>query len=622
MTHNPPTVPTPVPTSLSSFLEQTASTGARLDVEIGGIPFLLKPTQENPMIREVRRGKRDMFDQSKEAGEQTFDQWWLRSQATYHGGSGQLFSDTGTVDAEVSRTRFFTSSQMDCFTTVGAATPRGGATLTAIGNVVRAVAFRQGGIPRIAVAINSDDIQVYGLDGILVGTIDLGEPASVVLDLTSDGENLYAAINDKVKKVDGSGVVTTYATLSMTLPVRIAWVADRLIVCHGPNVYEAVGAIPIVLDAGELKFTHPAAGWYWSSIAEGPNGIYLSGYVGIKGQVWSLSMIESTGSSLDLGNPTLQISMPTGEIVYDLFFYVNSLFVLGTSEGARVGAFDPASGRPQFGPLSYDESPVRAIGALRESAILGADQGVFSLDLGRLVDRSGKYAYSHRHNITGDRYVSIVTTGNLATPSVFAFTEAGVEIEAADCSGSLTTSWFTWSTTEKKRAYFVTVTGKVTTGTATVTVENYEGNTVTFSLTPSATRTAWEFGLSLPESTAYRATVSFSAGTDVNFLNSIQLKALPQEKRYQTIVWPLLIANRQQTSSGQTFGYDHFGVHRLQALLRMAQDNTTITVRDWIFNESYTAQVEDIQFQQQHGIAPQNGAQIDGIASVVLRLTK
>ncbi len=197
-----------------------------------------------------------------------------------------------------------------------------------------------------------------------------------------------------------------------------------------------------------------------------------------------------------------------------------------------------------------------------------------------------------------------------------------MEIEQPDCSGSLTTSWFTWSTTEKKRAYYITVTGRVTTGTASVTVENYEGNSVVFALTPGVSRTTWEFGLDLPSSTAYRATVTFSEGTDTNFLNSIQFKALPQEKRYQTIVWPLLIANRQQASNGQTFGYDHFGVHRLQALLRMAQDNATITVRDWIFNESYTAQVEDVQFQQQHGIAPQNGAKIDGIASIVLRATR
>lgn len=618
MPHNPPTVPSPVPTSLATLIEQGGSNYARLDVEIAGIPFLLKATQENPLVREVRRGKRDMFDQSKEAGEQTFDQWWLRSQATYHGGAGQRFSDSGTIEAELSRTRFLESSQMDVFTEVGSATPRGQATFTAITDVVRAVAFAQAGVPLIAVATESDQISVYDLDGVAQTPIDLGEPASDVLDMTTDGENLYVAIADKVKKVDGAGVITTYATLTMTLPVRVSWVSDRLMLAHGPSVYEVVGTPPIVISGP--VFVHPAAGWKWTSIAEGPNGIYLSGFVGIKGQVWSLSLLESTGSSLELGNPTLQISLPTGEIVYDLFFYVNSLFVLGTSEGARVGLFDPASGRPQFGPLSYDGSPVHAIGALRETAILAADAGIFSLDLGRLVDRSGKYAWAHRRDSATGTYVSVVTTGILTDPSVFTFTTTGMEVEDADCGGSLTTSWFTFSTTEKKRAYFVTVTGVLASGTGTLLVENYEGTQSSFPLT--AGRTTWEFGLELAASTAYRATVTFSEGTDVNFLNSIQFKALPQERRYQTMVWPLLIADFVETSGGQLIGYEHFGVHSVQALIGMAQDNLTITARDWVFNESYTVQIEDVQFQQTHGIAPQNGAKISGIASVVLRVTK
>jgi hypothetical protein len=63
------------------------------DVAIGGIPFILAPTDINPYQRETAPYRKDQFDNSKEPGEQSLTGWWIRSQSSFHGGSGIKFYD-------------------------------------------------------------------------------------------------------------------------------------------------------------------------------------------------------------------------------------------------------------------------------------------------------------------------------------------------------------------------------------------------------------------------------------------------------------------------------------------------------------------------------------------------
>ena len=63
------------------------------DVAVGGIPFILAPTDQNPYQRETAPYRKDQFDNSKEPGEQSLTGWWIRSQSSFHGGSGIKFYD-------------------------------------------------------------------------------------------------------------------------------------------------------------------------------------------------------------------------------------------------------------------------------------------------------------------------------------------------------------------------------------------------------------------------------------------------------------------------------------------------------------------------------------------------
>jgi hypothetical protein len=623
MTHNN-IVPSGIPTDLAQAAVQSQVSGYQLDVTIDGIPFNLDPSGDNPLVWEVREDRREQFENSPEAGEQTFGFWWLRSQSTWHGGAGQTFLDSGTDDPSLTRIRFDTSFQMDVFSEIGQATPRGAATNTAITSVVRGVPFIRSGVNKIAIAKgNTDSLDFYNTSPFAFdANVSLSEGGAACLDITSDGERLFVAINNKVIRIDETGTQTDIATLTFTKSVRLVYAKKRLMLAHGPNVYEVdpdPSVPPVALGAGQLVFQLKTPNWSFTDIAEGPNGIYLTGYAGLTGQVWQLSETEA-GGTITLGAGTLQITLPTGEVPYAIFFYVNSLFVLGTSEGARVGSFTP-DGRPQFGPLSFDLSPVRAVGAVAATVIVGSDVGVYSIDLSTLTSRAGTYAFAHRHDrTTGSTYNSIVTSGSVGSVAVYAIHQTGIESESADSSGWVRSSWMTWSTTEPKKAYGVVIGAKLLSGNMTVTVENYEGSSTSFTTGADAARTVWEFGVGLDASSAYRVKVEFSEGTDENFLNSVQLKALPQERRYETVVLPLMVYNVEQTSGGFTIGYDNFALERLQALVSMAKSNQTIQVVLNSLGASYLCQTRDLQFRQTDGIVRQDGHKIGGMVNLVLRV--
>ncbi len=620
-----------LPLVLSRQIQQANASGYKLDITIDGIPFLLNPTEKDPWTWEVREDRREQFDNSSEAGEQSFGYFWLRSQSSFHGGAGQEFLDTGNEVQEVSRIRYSASAQMDVFSKIGSVTPRGAVPGTAITSIARAVPFVRAGINKIAVArSNNDSVDFYNVSPSLSfdANVSLTEAANVCLDMATDGETLYVAINNKIIKVDSAGVQTDWATLVFSKSIRLAYAKNRLILAHGPELYE----IPITAAPGALTFgthgifKHGAPNWTWSSIAEGPNGIYAAGYAGLRGEVWSFTETDVAGT-LELGSGIQQFSLPTGEIPYDLTFYVSSLFVLGTSEGARVGSFTP-DGRPQFGPLSFDLSPVRAVGAVGTTVILGSDIGVYLLDLGRVVDRNGAYAYSHRHDrLAAEPYVSIVTTGSVGATAIYSVTTGRIESETADSSGSLTTSWTTFSTTELKKLYYLSVGGRIPEAgaflndTVVVTVENYEGDVQVFNLGADPSKTNWEFTISLNPSIAFRVKFQINTGTDVNYINSYQLKALPQERRYESVVLPLLLADSEIIASGRRrIGYPGFGMDRLKAIIQTAKNNRTVVVTDRVSGSSFQAQIRDVQFRQEHGIAEAPGRKITGVLNLVLRV--
>lgn len=603
------------PVVLSGQLVQAMGSDKVADIVIAGIPFLLMPTQEDPYVRQSSEDQRDQFDSSREAGENSLGQWWLRSQATMHGGQGQTYLESQGA-AEVTRTRYAASSY---------AYPHTPGEVSIAGTVTSVAGTRKGAEQvtwssvqkLVTMSTATFQIHVANLPDLSSATtISLGA-TGVPTAMTTDGSNVHVAIADKIYRVNSSGVATHTHNLTFSGPVAMGFAKSRLIVCVGNKVYELdpnPSVPPVAVTTPH--YTNAATDFVYTSVAEGPNGIYLAGYSGTASHVSSMSVTES-GSSVVLGPPIVQLRLPPAELVNDIFFYVSSFFALATTNGIRVGQFTPY-GQPQVGTLLIPRTPCYTITGSGTLLYVGAQDSVWTVDLSTPVDQVGGYAHAKIATdlgatdtdpvsglvvYTGDRDLLFGSTGTgrlVSQPTFVTTTPA-----------TLTTSWARFDTTEPKTLHYITVEGSAV--DAEVTVETVTGDTATFVCDGSAD--SYEFSTSnLPQAQAFRLSFALNSGT----IRSYQLKALPAPRRYKEIVLPLQLMDSEQPASGPRMGYKGYARDRLDVLEALNEDNVRVTVKDNITNLSYQAVIKRLQYRQE--LKPTSSNKLGGILNVILRL--
>ena len=91
------------------------NTDMSYDVAIGGLPFFYAINDARPYIRQTAPFRKDQFDNGNEPGEQSLTGWWIRSQMSFHSGSGIKFFDPATTD-ENGKYRFADSKGVDVWT--------------------------------------------------------------------------------------------------------------------------------------------------------------------------------------------------------------------------------------------------------------------------------------------------------------------------------------------------------------------------------------------------------------------------------------------------------------------------------------------------------------------------
>jgi hypothetical protein len=91
------------------------NTDMSYDVALGGLPFIYAISDARPYTRQTAPFRKDQFDNGAEPGEQSLTGWWIRSQASFHSGSGIKFYDPATTD-ENGHYRFADSKGLDVWT--------------------------------------------------------------------------------------------------------------------------------------------------------------------------------------------------------------------------------------------------------------------------------------------------------------------------------------------------------------------------------------------------------------------------------------------------------------------------------------------------------------------------
>lgn len=632
-TNSPPD--TTVPVVLSGQVTQQTTSSWQHDILINGMPFRLWPSEQQPYVRDLQDDKKDQFDNAPIAGEQTFGYWWLRSQPSWHGGSGQIYLDSMQTQGDISRIRFQASSLAWPWRPgeVGVCTPLTGS----VASVKKVKQVTWSGTQKLVTMSSvNNTVTVQDLPGLINPLVVTLGAVGTCQDMTTDGVNVYVAVADSIYKIIPGGTATKITSQVFSGVVTIGFAKQRLILCLGNKVYDCDANPTTPPATPTLKYTNPAASYTYTSIGDGPQGIYLAGYSGVMSEMAMMGVADNAGT-ITLGAPVVQWRSPPGEIVNAVLFYVSGLFILATSNGVRVGMFSLYTGQPQPGAIIMPGVRCTSLAGSGQIVYVGAANSIYMVDLGVAIDQSGRYAsalYASGLNVNDPTdYVSdlvIYGTGTVNVASsnfIYAVLNNAAQVtynsSYAPTTASVTTSWARFGTTEPKRLHYITVEGNFpvvngVTSVLSVTAAGSDGSTQTFAVPGGVNQ--YEFGVMLPPAAAFQVTVKISdagAGNGV-LLRTVQLKALPAPRRFREMVLPLRVADFEKTPAGQSTGYVGFAKNRLLQLEDFATKNTVVTVVDRATGVNFQAVVRRCQFIQT--LLPSRTNVLEGVCNLILRL--
>ena len=371
-------------------------TGEAYDVAINGLPFFLLNSDESPYRRVTAQYRKQQIDQTREPGEQTLTGWWVRSQSSFHYGAGIKYFEP--AQEESLRFQYTESKGVDIWT-------RGQMTL-----LNDTASFYSGAAAAQMIGVNdgTNDCIVI-TDGTALKKITTGGTSttytqagtpSTIYSLTTNGKQYFFVNGSHVHRGNLAGTTSDTEIYNVTSTTRgtIRFVKQRLIAAIGSAIYEldannSSGALPAAL------YTHPNSSWVWSSISEGPQAIYISGYDpnGTSSSVFKIGLDPTTTNTLGfptLSTPTVIIDMPNGERINDFDVYLGTYAVLATSSGFRAGIAD-ATGDIQYGPLLFKDAACNAI-AFKDSyayiaTLVDGEAGVVRCDLSTSVIANSLY---------------------------------------------------------------------------------------------------------------------------------------------------------------------------------------------------------------------------------------
>ena len=584
------------------------------DIAIAGEPFLLASSDKYPYQRQTATYRKQQFDNTKEVGEQSFEGWWLRSQSSFHLGSGINYLDPYL--SENVQYRFNDSAGVDVWT------PGQVTMLPATTNVFALSDDIQmfGAIDSLdqdCVFVSDDDVLTrIPASGTGATTIPYGGSGSDITSLTQDGVYYYAANATGIYRgaLTGTGATGSiyYQTGDNTV---MGFVKQRLVAAIGPSVYEittATGATgPLVADK---RYTHPDADWNWTAIVEGPQAVYASGYRGNNSSIFKFTL-STAGVLPTLTQAVTAADFPDDEHVTALGVYLGTYMMIGTNKGIRVGILD-ANGDISYGPLTYEKTDVlhtlsfafkdRFAYATITNNIDGKS-GLIRIDLSQEVE-PGRYAYAKdlSSGVTGDcRAVAFIgDTGRAA----FAVAGSGVYFEHPTNktpTGFLDTGYIRYATIEKK--YFKLVKPRFNTpmfGTCVISTKEVDGDTnsiITIANGTPALNTDLATNIATPqEELAFR----FTFGRDTSdttkgpVFDGYQVKSLPAIVRARQLTIPLINYDFETDRYGIQNGYEGRAWIRLQELENLEAAGDTVIIQDFTTGEQITGLIEQLSFER------------------------
>ena len=472
-----------------------AITGVDDDGNSFALPFLNAASEDYPYIRESGEAVRQQIDSTPEPGEQSLQNWWYRSQSSFDLGAGAEYNDTAK-DQYMAR-RFKDSQGVDISVPGEVKLLRKMDLVKSTYVNTRCMGYNAGGSDGIIVAFNETgetNVKLVSITSSGTVSTEFATGAGLegeIFDMTSDGEHGFTVTEDGIYKwtLPNSSYSKIY-TASATRGV-MAFVKERLVVAVGTALHVITNTSPASPPASlpTALFTHPTSGWTWSSIVEGPEAVYYSGYKGNNSSIYA-SVIDDSGSVPVLATPSVIAELPKGEIVRSMFSYMGVYLAIGTNRGVRIAIIQPG-GSIAIGPLTLEsDTPVTGFAGYRNNIYAAGAvsrqrtgintyvnrPGLYCIDLSSQIPSpagggTGKFAWSHHLHIEDSTSADdtndvcmIGNTGRVAftIPTRGAYMEDTVE--RVD-TGWLLTGRIRLDTWEDKIFQYLRVTNKLEDGT-------------------------------------------------------------------------------------------------------------------------------------------------------------
>jgi hypothetical protein len=601
-----------IPYALSNPAGSTnyIQTGTFYDVAFSGLPFFVAASEAQPYRRVTAQYRKQQIDQTREPGEQTLTGWWVRSQSSFHLGAGIKYFEP--IQEESLRFQYTESKGVDVWT-------RGQATL-----LNDTASFYSGAAPAQMIGVNDGTNDcIFVTDGSALKkitsagtstTITQAGTPSTIYSLTTNGTSYYFINGTHVHKgsVGATPADTEIYNASSTTRATIRYVKQRLIAAIGPAIYELDPTRTSSTGLPTALFTHPNSSWVWSSISEGPQAIYISGYDpnGTSSSVFKISLDLVNATTLgfpELLTPTVIIDLPNGERINDFDVYLGTYAILATSAGFRVGVSD-ATGDIQYGPLLFRDAACTAI-AFKDSyayiaTLVDGEAGLVRTDLSTTVISNALYfpwAWD------------LVAAGTSATASQVAFfgnsdraafaTGNTIYAESTNLvsTGYLRTGYIRYNTLETKiykllQARINTTNGGI--AISSVDSIDTEYNIGTFAQGTPVPEISVNYPNTAQEYLGFKFTMTRSAtdATKGPLFTGYQLKSLPAVPRQRLIQYPVFCYDHESDKFSNEVGYEGSAYDRLSQLEAIENVGDTIRVQDFRTGEEYLGIIEEMDF--------------------------
>jgi hypothetical protein len=619
-------IPTPLARRITEAAGYTQN-GCKFDVAIGGLPFMFAINDQRQYQRQTADFRKQQLDTSKEPGEQSLDQWWVRDQASWHRGAGVVFYEPGSDDGTAYR--YKDSVGVDVWT-------KGQMTLLHSLASIGTVSAAQVSYATTGVLADGTDVVFLNQNGTVKrhnGTSATNYTgATGTSRVAVAGSTILVGTSNSIASGSISGTTLTNLWTSAPSAPSPHWVKSRIIAATANSLWEltlAGGAWPAT-----ATYAHPDASWTWTSVTEAPNAILAAGYSGAQSAIYSFTLeTDGSGAVPKLGQPFQVAEFPPGEQVHSLRVYLGTYVAIGTSKGVRIGILGD-NGTIQQGPLVFSSTqPVRALNA-RDSYVyagvtnqISGNSGVVRINLAESVDDTGlRFAYANdvQTHATG-QVDSVAFLGN-TDRVVVGVRGVGAYLQSAtvyETNGYLLSGAMRFATTEAKAFRRAKIRTATNAGTVAFSSIDRGGTEATIFTLGDAYNTDSDIAITSPTTgqpyLLFRLVLSSNeTHLTTPVVEGLQIKALPQLRRQRLLSLPLMCIDREKDRNGVMSGYKGGAANRLFALEELEDLQAVVQIEDFTAGESFQAQIESVQMDR-NTPPSRRGGNFGGYITVVVR---